>query len=52
MHLTIWFVNSYVENAIATCVIGILYGPVLPACFGMAADILPADVQMVAMALM
>ncbi|KAF9557866.1 MFS general substrate transporter [Agrocybe pediades] len=51
VHLTIWLVNSYVENAIATGMIGVLYGPVFPACLTMATDILPAEVLMVSMAL-
>ncbi|KAF8887929.1 major facilitator superfamily domain-containing protein [Gymnopilus junonius] len=50
-HLTIFLVKSNIENAVATSLIGVLYGPVFPACLSMANDILPADVHMVAMSL-
>lgn len=52
LHLTIWLVKSNVENAAATSLIGLLYGPIFPACLSMANDVLPAEVHMVAMALM
>lgn len=52
MQLQIWFVNSNVENAIATSVIGLVYGPVFPACLTLANDILPPEVRMVSMAFM
>ena len=45
-------IKSHVQNAIATSFIGMLYGPIFPACLAMANDILPAEVHMVAMALM
>lgn len=52
LHLTIWLVKSNIENAVATSLIGLLYGPIFPACLSMANDVLPAEVHMVAMALM
>ncbi|KAF8898373.1 major facilitator superfamily domain-containing protein [Infundibulicybe gibba] len=51
MHLLIWFVNSNIENAFSTSIIGLLYGPIFPACLDLATSILPPDVHMVAMAL-
>jgi len=52
MQLQIWFVNSNVENAVATSVIGLVYGPVFPACLTLANVILPSEVRMVSMAFM
>ncbi|KAF8203265.1 MFS general substrate transporter [Pholiota molesta] len=51
LHLTIWLVKSTVENAVATSLIGLLYGPIFPGCLSMATEVLPAEVHMVAMAL-
>lgn len=51
-HLSIFLVKSSIENAIATSLTGVFYGPVFPACLSMANDILPDDVHMVAMSLM
>ena len=51
MHLTIWFVDSVFENAFATGVIGVLYGPVYPSVLALAVDLLPNDVHMIAMAI-
>ncbi|KAF8168312.1 major facilitator superfamily domain-containing protein [Crassisporium funariophilum] len=51
MHLLIWFIKSDIQNAVYTSMIGVLYGPIFPACLSMANDILPAEVHMVVMAL-
>lgn len=50
MQLQIWFVNSNAQNAFATSVIGVVYGPVFPACLSLANDILPSEVRLVSMA--
>jgi len=52
MHLLIWFIKSGIQNAVSASLIGVLYGPIFPACLSMANDILPEEVHMVAMALM
>lgn len=52
MQLQIWFVNSNIQNALATSIIGMVYGPVFPACLSLANDILPSEVRLVSMALM
>ena len=52
MHFLIWFVPSVLVNALALCVIGLLYGPVFPACMSLAGDMLPKETRMVSMALM
>jgi len=52
MQLQIWFVNSNVENAFATSVIGMVFGPIFPACLSLANDILPSEVRLVSMAFM
>jgi fucose permease len=52
LHLIIWLVKSTIVDALAVSFVGVLYGPIFPACLAMANDILPEDVQMVAMALM
>lgn len=51
MQLLIWFVNSTIENAFSTAIIGIAYGPMFPACLTMANELLPPDVHMVSMTL-
>lgn len=52
MQLLILFLKSATQDAIYTGFIGLFYGPVFPAALGMANDILPGEVHMVAMALM
>ena len=52
MQLLIWFVNSNVQNAFYTGMIGLAYGPVFPASLTLANDILPPDIHMVSMAIM
>ncbi|CAA7264720.1 unnamed protein product [Cyclocybe aegerita] len=51
MQILIWTVNSNVQNAFATGVIGLVFGPVFPAILTLANDILPSEVRMVSMAL-
>jgi len=52
MQLLIWFVNSNVQNAFAMSIIGVVYGPVFPACLSLANDILPSEVRFMSMAIM
>jgi len=52
MQLLIWFVNSNVQNAFAMSIIGVVYGPVYPACLSLANDILPSEVRFMSMAIM
>ena len=52
MQLLILFLKSATQDAVYTGFIGLFYGPVFPAALGMANDILPGEVHMVAMALM
>ena len=52
MQLLILFLKSATQDAIYTGLIGLFYGPIFPAALGMANDILPGEVHMVAMALM
>ncbi|KDR84783.1 hypothetical protein GALMADRAFT_131573 [Galerina marginata CBS 339.88] len=51
MQILIWRVNSNLENSVSTAIIGLVYGPVFPACLTLANDILPSEVRMVSMAL-
>ena len=51
MQLLIWFVNSNIENAFSTAIIGTVYGPMFPACLTMANELLPPNVHMVSMTL-
>ena len=52
MQILIWLVNSEIENAFSTAVIGFFYGPIFPGCLALANDILPSEIRMVSMALM
>jgi hypothetical protein len=52
MQLLIWLVNSNIQNAFSTSIIGLAYGPVFPASLTLANDILPPDIHMVSMAIM
>ena len=52
MQLLIWFVNSNIQNAFSTGIIGLAYGPVFPASLTLANDILPPNIHMVSMAIM
>ncbi|KAJ8487811.1 hypothetical protein ONZ45_g14197 [Pleurotus djamor] len=51
MQLLTWFVNSNVGNAFFTAIIGMVFGPLFPACLGLAGDLLPPEVHMVSMGL-
>ena len=50
--LIIWFVKLFTANACAIAIIGFAYGPVFPGNMGQAHEYLPAEVRMVAMAIM
>lgn len=52
MQILILVVNSNVENAFSTGMIGLFYGPVFPGCLAQANDILPSEIRMISMALM
>lgn len=49
MQLLIWFVNSNAGNAFSASMIGVVYGPIFPACLALANDLLPHEVHMVSM---
>jgi len=52
LQVLVWVVKSNVQNSITTAFIGLLYGPIFPGILGIANDVLPGEVHMVAMALM
>jgi hypothetical protein len=52
MQLLIWFVNSNIQNAFSTGIVGLVYGPVFPASLTLANDTLPPDIHMLSMAIM
>ncbi|KIJ68723.1 hypothetical protein HYDPIDRAFT_81703 [Hydnomerulius pinastri MD-312] len=52
MHLTIWLINSVIENGIAAAVVGSVFGPIYPAMLGFANEVLPSDVHMVSMTIL
>ncbi|KAJ6574889.1 major facilitator superfamily domain-containing protein [Mycena capillaripes] len=51
MQLLIWFINSNLENAVSASVIGLLFGPVFPACLELVNDLLPVELNMISMAI-
>lgn len=51
MHLCIWFVPSFIENAVSTAIVGLMYGPIYPANLGIARDLLPTEVHLVSLAI-
>ncbi|KAJ7706409.1 major facilitator superfamily domain-containing protein [Mycena rosella] len=51
MQLFIWFIDSSIENAVSTALIGVFFGPLFPACLELANDLLPAEVNMISMAI-
>ncbi|KAJ6604437.1 MFS general substrate transporter [Mycena vulgaris] len=51
MQLFIWFIDSNIENAVSTALIGVFYGPLFPACLELANDLLPIEVNMISMAI-
>ncbi|KAG1787716.1 major facilitator superfamily domain-containing protein, partial [Suillus variegatus] len=52
MTILIWFVDSTIENALSSAVVGLMYGPIFPGTLGLCNDILPRDVHMVSMAIL
>lgn len=52
MTILIWFVNSTIENALSSAVVGLMYGPIFPGTLGLCNDVLPGDVHMVSMAIL
>ncbi|KAG0702706.1 major facilitator superfamily domain-containing protein, partial [Suillus ampliporus] len=52
MTILIWFVDSTVENALSSAVVGLMYGPIFPGTLGLCNDVLPRDVHMVSMAIL
>ncbi|TFK41367.1 major facilitator superfamily domain-containing protein [Crucibulum laeve] len=51
MQILVWLINSIFANALFASIIGLMCGPVFPACLAIANAILPAEVHMVSMAL-
>lgn len=52
MHLLIWFVASFIENAFSVAVVGLAYGPIFPGNMGQASEVFPEDLRMIGMAVM
>ncbi|KAG1845476.1 major facilitator superfamily domain-containing protein, partial [Suillus subalutaceus] len=52
MTILIWFVNSTIENALSSAVVGLMYGPIFPGTLGLCNNVLPRDVHMVSMAIL
>ncbi|KAG2154538.1 major facilitator superfamily domain-containing protein, partial [Suillus clintonianus] len=52
MTILIWFVNSTIENALSSAVVGLMFGPIFPGTLGLCNDVLPRDVHMVSMAIL
>lgn len=52
MHILIWFVNSNVENAFSTGIVGLMYGPIFPGTLFLATEVLPKEVHLFTMAIM
>lgn len=52
MHLFIWFIDSSVQNAISTAIIGLVYGPIFPGMLSLLAELLPKRIHMVGMSVM
>ncbi|KAF7320243.1 MFS domain-containing protein [Mycena kentingensis (nom. inval.)] len=51
MHLLIWFINSTVENGFSASIIGLVWGPIFPACLELANDLLPVELNLYSMAI-
>ncbi|KAH7911241.1 MFS general substrate transporter [Hygrophoropsis aurantiaca] len=51
MHILIWFINSTLENALSSAVVGLVYGPMFPSSLGLANEVLPKEMRMVSMAI-
>lgn len=52
MTILIWFVNSTIENALSSAVVGLMYGPIFPGTLSLCNDVLPKDVLLVSMAIL
>ncbi|KAJ7139911.1 major facilitator superfamily domain-containing protein [Mycena epipterygia] len=50
MQLSIWFIDSTIENAVAISLLGVLFGPMFPVCLELANDLLPVELAMISMA--
>ncbi|KAI0639172.1 major facilitator superfamily domain-containing protein [Trametes polyzona] len=51
MHLLILLVPSFVENAVSTAMIGMLYGPIFPSNLATVRDLLPPELHLVSLAI-
>ncbi|KAI0690670.1 major facilitator superfamily domain-containing protein [Cytidiella melzeri] len=49
LQLTLWFVNSFVENCFAAALLGLVYGPIFVAGLALINDLLPVDLHMISM---
>lgn len=47
--LTIWFVDSFIENCVATAFLGLLYGPMYVDGLAIVKELLPEDLHMISM---
>ncbi|KAJ7225733.1 major facilitator superfamily domain-containing protein, partial [Mycena pura] len=51
MLILLWFIHSIPENALFVSLIGLLFGPIFPACLELGNDLLPVEVNMISMAI-
>ncbi|EMD41723.1 hypothetical protein CERSUDRAFT_120694 [Gelatoporia subvermispora B] len=51
MHLCIWFVRSFVENAFSAAMVGVAYGPIFPGNLAQATETLPQELHLVCLAI-
>ncbi|OCH96576.1 MFS general substrate transporter [Obba rivulosa] len=51
MHLCIWFVRSFVENAFSAAMVGVAYGPIFPGNLAQATETLPQELHLVSLAI-
>ncbi|KAL0066539.1 hypothetical protein AAF712_006341 [Marasmius tenuissimus] len=51
MHITIWLVDSSLQNSVATAIIGLVYGPIWPGALTIISALLPKDMRMMVMAI-
>ncbi|KAK7064405.1 MFS domain-containing protein [Favolaschia claudopus] len=51
MHLLMFLVNSFIENAFSASLIGLFFGPIFPACLELGIDLLPPELTMPSMAI-
>jgi len=52
MTMLIWFVESTIENALSSAVVGLTLGPIFAGTLGLCNDILRSEVHMVLMAIL